>query len=411
MSCCDNQSLMPVETAIDTLIEQTHTISQTEIVSLEKAMHRITATDIHSPINVPPFANSAMDGYALRIEDLQQNKALPLVGKSMAGLPFNAELPENSCIRIMTGAVVPKGANAVVMQEKTQDIDGLIHFQSQPKEQENIRPIADDVKQGELVLTKGKWLTLREISLLASLGIKEVQVVRKPKVAFFSTGDELKQIGETLSEGEIYDSNRYCIKNWLEQMNCQIIDLGVIPDDKNQIRNAFLTASQQADLVISSGGVSVGDADFTKEVLEEEGQIGFWKIAIKPGKPFAFGTINQSLFCGLPGNPVSVLVTLHVLVQPLLAKLSGHSQWQASTKLPAIAESSFRKQPGRMDYQRAVYSINNQGTLIVSSINNQGSGAFSSLSKANCFAVIEKDRGNIEVGEIVQIELFNSALN
>ncbi|MDD1794592.1 molybdopterin molybdotransferase MoeA [Enterovibrio sp. ZSDZ42] len=411
MGCCDTPGLMPVSTAIDILLDQTTPLTQTENVSLIDAQNRITAEDIRSPINVPPFANSAMDGYALRCADLEKSRTLVLAGKSFAGIPFEGDWPEGSCIRIMTGAEVPVGADAVIMQEQT-EVDGdQIIFTASATAQQNIRPIGDDVKQGAVVIPKGTLLTPREVPMLATLGIANVTVIRKPKVAFFSTGDELRQVGEPLGKGEIYDSNRYTIRAMLEKMHCEAIDLGVVPDCPEKLRQTFLSAADDADVIVTSGGVSVGEADYTKDILDQEGEVGFWKIAIKPGKPFAFGTVKDALFCGLPGNPVSVLVTLHVLVQPLLAKLAGHTQWQQSIALKAKAETRFKKAPGRTDYQRAIYRMNEQGELVVASTGNQGSGAFSSLSLANCFAILEQDRGHIEVGDSVMVEPFSAVLN
>ncbi|WP_028025278.1 molybdopterin molybdotransferase MoeA [Enterovibrio calviensis] len=411
MGCCDTPGLMPVSTAIDILLDQTTPLTQTENVSLIDAQNRITAEDIRSPINVPPFANSAMDGYALRCADLEKSHTLALAGKSFAGIPFEGEWPEGTCIRIMTGAEVPVGADAVIMQEQTEVNGDQITFTASATAQQNIRPIGDDVKQGAVVIPKGTLLTPREVPMLATLGIANVTVIRKPKVAFFSTGDELRQVGEPLGKGEIYDSNRYTIRAMLEKMHCEAIDLGVVPDCPEKLRQTFLSAAEDADVIVTSGGVSVGEADYTKDILDQEGEVGFWKIAIKPGKPFAFGTVKDALFCGLPGNPVSVLVTLHVLVQPLLAKLAGHTQWQPTIAIKAKAETRFKKAPGRADYQRAIYRMNEQGELVVASTGNQGSGAFSSLSLANCFAVLEQERGHIEVGDTVMIEPFSAVLN
>lgn len=410
MGCCDTPGLMPVSDAISTIIHATKPLTDTENLSLTKALNRITAEDIYSPLSVPPFANSAMDGYALHTDDLKTTSTLTLVGKAFAGAPFDGVLKKGECIRIMTGAEIPAGTNAVIMQEETEINGDKITFLASARPDQNIRPEGDDIKKGELVLEKGTLLTPREVPLLATLGLNQLLVYRKPIVAFFSTGDELRPVGETLARGEIYDSNRYTICAMLEKMHCKALDLGVIPDSPTALKAAFLQAADKADLIITSGGVSVGEADFTKDILSETGSVDFWKIAIKPGKPFAFGKVNNALFCGLPGNPVSVLVTLHILVEPLLARLSGHSQWQAPPQLTAVAKTPFKKSPGRTDYQRAIYQIEN-GQLYVSSTGNQGSGAFSSLSKANCFAVLEQERGNIAAGEAVTISLFGTTLN
>ena len=413
MDCCATQGLIPVETALDTLLSQVTPISLAKTLPLSDAIGFVLAEDICSPINVPPFANSAMDGYAVRLSDLALSLTLPVAGKSFAGIPFEGEWQEQSTIRIMTGAKIPVGCDAVIMQELTSDSDGNITFNvtlSDIKPQTNIRPIGDDVSQGQTVLEKGHRLTPRDIPLIASLGINDIPVVHKPKVAFFSTGDELTPLGQPLEDGQIYDSNRYGIKVLIERFGCEAIDLGIIPDCPQTLRDVFLKADKEADVVVTSGGVSVGEADYTKDILDELGQIGFWKLAIKPGKPFAFGQLPDSYFCGLPGNPVSAMLTMYVLVQPMLAKLAGHSKWEAPKAIPAVATTVFKKRPGRTDYQRGIYSINDKGQFEVATTGNQGSGAFSSMSIANCFVVLERERDRVSVGETVNIELFNASL-
>ena len=413
MDCCATQGLIPVETALDTLLSQVTPILLAKTLPLSDAIGFVLAEDICSPINVPPFANSAMDGYAVRLSDLALSLTLPVAGKSFAGIPFEGEWQEQSTIRIMTGAKIPVGCDAVIMQELTSDSDGNITFDvtlSDIKPQTNIRPIGDDVSQGQTVLEKGHRLTPRDIPLIASLGINDIPVVHKPKVAFFSTGDELTPLGQPLEDGQIYDSNRYGIKVLIERFGCEAIDLGIIPDCPQTLRDVFLKADKEADVVVTSGGVSVGEADYTKDILDELGQIGFWKLAIKPGKPFAFGQLPDSYFCGLPGNPVSAMLTMYVLVQPMLAKLAGHSKWEAPKAIPAVATTVFKKRPGRTDYQRGIYSINDKGQFEVATTGNQGSGAFSSMSIANCFVVLEQERDRVSVGETVNIELFNASL-
>ncbi|MDR9828061.1 molybdopterin molybdotransferase MoeA [Vibrio sp. FNV 38] len=410
MGCCDAPGLMPIEDALSKMLESVTPIATKLSLPLPDALGYVLAEDISSPIFVPPFDNSAMDGYAVRIEDLVSTDTLPMVGKSFAGQPFEGDWPQGCCIRIMTGAKIPEGCNAVIMQEQTQDSDAGIQFLNREiKPNQNIRPTGDDIQQGAQVLAKGTRLTPRDIPMIASLGVAKVTVYRKPRVAFFSTGDELRPLGETLTEGEIYDSNRYGISALITNFGCEAIDLGIIPDCPQTLKETFEYAQSQADVVVTSGGVSVGEADYTKDILEELGQIGFWKLAIKPGKPFAFGQLNNAVFCGLPGNPVSAMLTMYVLVQPLLAKLAGHSQWSPEPMIPAITKQGFKKSPGRTDYQRGVYSIED-GKFVVETTGNQSSGAFRSMSLANCFVVLERDRGDVEAGEMVQIELFNASL-
>ncbi|MCZ4372331.1 molybdopterin molybdotransferase MoeA [Vibrio diazotrophicus] len=410
MGCCDAPGLMPLEEALEKMLAGIKPIQSTLQLPLADAIGYVLAEDILSPINVPPFDNSAMDGYAVRISELAQNQPLPVAGKSFAGQPFEGEWPSMTCVRIMTGAQIPQGCDAVIMQEQaTVTEDGVTFCQTQVKPNSNIRPVGDDIRQGDIVLNKGARLTARDIPMIATLGVSHVTVFRKPKVAFFSTGDELKPLGTELKAGEIYDSNRYGIKPLIINFGCEAIDLGIIPDCPKTLKETFEKAQSLADVVVTSGGVSVGEADFTKDILDEVGQIGFWKLAIKPGKPFSFGALGDAWFCGLPGNPVSAVLTMYVLVQPMLAKLGGHSQWKAPESIPAITRTAFKKGPGRTDFQRGIYTIEN-GQFVVETTGNQSSGAFRSMSLANCFVVLERERGSVEVGETVNIQLFNSTL-
>ncbi|HAS3026800.1 TPA: molybdopterin molybdotransferase MoeA [Vibrio parahaemolyticus] len=410
MGCCDAPGLMPIEEAMDKMLSRIKPIQTTLSLPLADALGFVLAEDVLSPIHVPPFDNSAMDGYAIRIQDLEASTVLPMVGKSFAGQPFEGEWPTGTCVRIMTGAKIPEGCDAVIMQENTTVTEAGIQFnQTDVKPQNNIRPTGDDIKQGDIVLAKGARLTPRDIPMIASLGVSHITVVRKPKVAFFSTGDELKPLGEPLEAGQIYDSNRYGIKPLIENFGCEAIDLGIIPDCPGTLKATFEKAQTLADVVVTSGGVSVGEADYTKDILEQLGEIGFWKLAIKPGKPFAFGKLSTAWFCGLPGNPVSAVLTMYVLVQPMLAKLAGHTEWKAPESIPATTKTAFKKAPGRTDYQRGIYTLED-GKFVVETTGNQSSGAFRSMSLANCFVVLERERGRVEVGETVQIQLFNSTL-
>ncbi len=411
MGCCDAPGLMPIEEAMDKMLDSIPVLSRTFTSPISDACGFVLAKSIFSPIHVPPFHNSAMDGYAILCSDLSQKSIMPVSGKSFAGQPFEGEWAEGNCIRIMTGAEIPNGCDAVIMQENTKTHEnGSIEFiQTEVEPKNNIRPIGEDIRKGDLVLEVGHRLTPRDIPMIASLGIAEITIFEKPKVAFFSTGDELKPVGSKLEQGQIYDSNRYGIKELIQNFGCEAIDLGIVPDCPSTLKATFLQAEMIADVIVTSGGVSVGEADYTKDILEEIGEINFWKLAIKPGKPFAYGKLNNAIFCGLPGNPVSAMLTMYVLVQPLLAALGGNSKWSAPQSIPAVSLSRFKKSPGRTDYQRAIYSIDN-GKIFVESTGNQSSGAFRSMSLSNCFAVIESDRGTVEPGETVQIQLFNHTL-
>lgn len=410
MSCCDTPGLISIEKALHIMLSQITPLTATITLPLEQAKGRILAEPILSPLNVPPFDNSAMDGYAVRIDDLTANKPLSVIGKSLAGQPFEGEWPQQTTIRIMTGAKIPPQCDAVIMQEEAKITpQGVLFSTLTPKRHSNIRFSGEDIAQGHLVMSKGSRLSPRDISMIATLGISHVRVYAQPKVAFFSTGDELQPLGALLQEGQIYDSNRYAIKLLIENFGCEAIDLGIIPDCPIQLKAAFDKADKLADVVITSGGVSVGEADYTKDILTQSGKITFWKLAMKPGKPFAFGQLNRAHFCGLPGNPVSAMLTLYILVQPMLAKLAGYSEWRAVESIPAITKTAFKKSPGRVDYQRGIYHLNN-GQFEVETIGNQSSGAFRSMSIANCFVVLERERGDVKVGEIVQIQQFNHTL-
>ncbi len=410
MSSCDAPGLMSIDDALAKMLAAVTPVSHHLNLSINDALGYTLAEDLLSPVFVPPFDNSAMDGYALRQADLKDNQPLPIAGKSFAGQPFTGECPTGACIRIMTGAKIPAGCDIVIMQEKAQVTEpGVIFDTSNIKAQQNIRPLGDDIKQGDLVLAQGHRLTPRDIPIIASLGIGEVSVWRKPKVAFFSTGDELTPLGKPLREGHIYDSNRYGIKALIEKFSCEALDLGIVPDDPASLKATLKTAGEQADVVITSGGVSVGEADYTKDILAEVGKVDFWKIAIKPGKPFAFGSVPNALFCGLPGNPVSAFITMYVLVQPLLARLSGNTHYEPAPMIPAVTHSNFKKRPGRTDYQRGIYRIEN-GQFVVETTGNQSSGAFRSMSLGNCFVVLERERGKVNAGETVMIQPFNYSL-
>lgn len=401
--------LMPLDTALEQMLNQITPLRDSESVPLLQAFGRITARDIVSPLDVPGFDNSAMDGYAVRLADLAAQAPLTVAGKAFAGQPFHGEWPAGSCVRIMTGAPIPTGCDAVVMQEETEQTDAGVRFTASVKPGQNIRRRGEDIANGAVVFPAGTRLTVAELPVLASLGIAEVEVVRKVRVALFSTGDELQLPGQPLGDGQIYDTNRLAVHLMLEQLGCEVINLGIIRDDPEQLRQTFIAADQQADVVISSGGVSVGEADYTKTILDELGEIGFWKLAIKPGKPFAFGKLSHSWFCGLPGNPVSAALTFYQLVQPLLAKLSAGNTTQAP-RLRVHSADRLKKSPGRLDFQRGLLSRDANGDLTVSTTGHQGSHIFSSFSQGNCFIVLERERGHVEPGEWVEVEPFNHLL-
>ncbi|EQB7290551.1 molybdopterin molybdotransferase MoeA [Escherichia albertii] len=399
--------LMPLDAALGEIFSRVVPLTAQETLPLVQCFGRILASDVVSPLNVPGFDNSAMDGYAVRLADVATGKPLPVAGKSFAGQPYHGEWPTGTCIRIMTGAPVPEGCEAVVMQEQTEQTEEGIRFTADVCHGQNIRRRGEDISAGAVVFPAGTRLTTAELPVIASLGIAEIPVIRKVRVALFSTGDELQLPGQPLGDGQIYDTNRLAVHLMLEQLGCEVINLGIIRDDPHALRAAFIEADNQADVVISSGGVSVGEADYTKTILEELGEITFWKLAIKPGKPFAFGKLSNSWFCGLPGNPVSATLTFYQLVQPLLAKLSGNTASGLPPRQRVRTASHLKKSPGRLDFQRGVLQRNANGELEVTTTGHQGSHIFSSFSLGNCFIVLERDRGNVEAGEWVEVEPFN----
>ena len=406
---CDDlpPGTLTVEQALESIQTQVDKVTGIERIAIRDALDRVLAETIAAPLDVPPHRNSAMDGYALRADDLPESGevTLTVIGKSFAGTPFTNTVNHGQCVRIMTGAVVPDGADTVVMQEQVRlDHDQIILIPGH-RQGQNIRYPGEDMKRGDDVLTSGRLLNAADIGLLASLGIAEVSVVRKPRVVFFSTGDELKGIGETLNEGEIYDSNRYTLHALLSKMNVEMIDQGVIPDDHNAIRDAFRNAAELGDMVITSGGVSVGEADFIKQTLDELGEVGFWKIAMKPGKPLAFGQLGKAWFFGLPGNPVSVMATFTLFVRPALQIMKG-SEMESPLSLQATLDTDIQKTPGRRDYQRGILTNDADSRLVVTTTGLQGSHVLSSMSKANCFIVIPRESGSVAKGEKVEVIPF-----
>ncbi|MBE8167017.1 MAG: molybdopterin molybdotransferase MoeA [Shewanella sp.] len=410
---CALPELIHPDDALPMLLGQVDAISEVTTLDLTDALDFVLACDIQSSLNLPPFDNSAMDGYAFRLDDLdhsQSSTSLTLVGTSLAGHPFAGKLTDGCCIRIMTGAPVPNGLDTVQMQELTQANDKIITITHPNKLGANVRGLGEEVSIGQTVLSKGTRIRAAELGVLATLGVAKVNVIRKLKVAFFSTGDELKPVGTELQQGQIYDSNRYSIKGLLSKAHVDWIDLGIIEDCPLAIERAFSNAAEQADLVLTSGGVSVGDADYVKQVLDKVGEITFWRLAMKPGKPFAMGKLENAIFCGLPGNPVASMVTFYQLVMPLIEKMQGQRQTQR-LKVQAKLTNDIRRKPGRVEYQRGVLTHDNQGRLSVTTTGAQGSGMLTSMSSANCFIHIPLKQGKITAGESVTVEPFNQILS
>jgi molybdopterin molybdotransferase len=410
VSCLDgyDPDALRVDKAREAILACLAPLNKTEVVDVRKALGRILAEDIVPKINVPAHDNSAMDGYAVRFSDLQE-VATPLreIGTALAGKPFNGPVGKMQCVRIMTGAVMPAGTDTVVIQEIVQrdEANRKVLVPKNQKRGQNVRYAGEDLKTGVAVLAPGKFLRPAEIGLIASLGIGKVKVRRRLRVAFFATGDELASIGSKLKPGEVYDSNRYTLHGMLARLGVEIVDLGVARDDRSQLKKKFLSAKEKADVIITTGGVSVGEADFVKQLMAELGEVLFWKIAMRPGRPMAFGRIGKAFLFGLPGNPVAVMVTFYAVVRDALLHLSGRSDGYAIPLLHALAAEQLRKVPGRTEYQRGILFLEDK-IWKVRITGQQGSGVLRSMSEANCFIVLEHERGAVAAGEPVSVQLF-----
>jgi len=383
-------------------------IRDQEQVAIRSALGRVLAEDCISPLNVPGHTNSAMDGYALSATDLPRDgvREYAVIATALAGQKVAARCADGECVRIMTGAPMPPGTDTVVMQEQVEVLDnGRVRIDSRHRAGQNVRRAGEDIAQGACVFEAGRVLTAADLGVLASLGFGELRVRRKPRVAFFSTGDELRSIGDTLGEGQVYDSNRYSLHAMLSEAGVDIIDLGVVRDERSALQEAFSEASRVADVVITSGGVSVGEADFTKEVLARLGEISFWTIAMKPGRPLTFGRLAQSTFFGLPGNPVAVMLTFQQFVQPALRYLVS-GRWPQPLVIEARTRVALKKRPGRFEFVRGILGYDDDGRLTVGPAGPQGSGILTSMSRANCYILLAEDCAGVAAGDTVSVQPF-----
>jgi molybdopterin molybdotransferase len=347
-----------------------------------------------------------MDGYAVRFADLKPDGEVALrnIGNSFAGAPFKGAVAAGQCVRIMTGGVVPAGTDTIVMQEHVKAAKDRVTVGAGHKKGQNLRRAGEDLKIGQVALKRGLALRPAEIGLISSLGIGEVSVYRKLRVAFFSTGDELVSIGTQPGEGQIFDSNRYTLHGMLTRLGCEVLDMGVVRDDPKLLEKAFHDAAAAADVVITSGGVSVGEADFVKDLLNQLGEVVFWKIAMKPGRPLAYGKIGAAHFFGLPGNPVSVMVTFYQFVRDALLALSGRDPVPPLATFKVPCTSSLKKAPGRTEFQRGVLSQDASGNWSVHVTGEQGSGILRSMAEANCFIILPDVQGNVASGTLVEVQ-------
>lgn len=413
VSCLDgyDPEALPVDTARAAIRACLEPLLESERVGTREALGRVLAEDIVPAINVPAHDNSAMDGWALRGADLLPDRDVTLkeAGTAFAGRPFQGEVAAGQCVRIMTGAVMPRGADTVVIQEVVRREGDRVVVPPGQKQGQNVRAAGEDIKAGAAALKAGRAVRAADLGLIASLGIADVSVRRRLRVAYFSTGDELTSIGKPLPEGGVYDSNRYTLHGMLAKLDMDVTDMGVVRDDPAKLEAAFRTAAANADAIITTGGVSVGEADFVKQLMGKLGEVLFWKIAMRPGRPMAFGRIaagrRAPFLFGLPGNPVAVMVTFHQFVREALLVLAGRTDDCSLPLVQVQAAQAIRKVPGRTEYQRGVV-FREGGFWKARTTGQQGSGVLRSMSEANCYIVLEHERGTVQPGEPVQVQLF-----
>jgi molybdopterin molybdotransferase len=397
--------------ARQTMLESVSPVSAWESVALRDALGRVLDRDVIAPFDVPAHDNCAMDGYALRTADVAASgrTRLAVVGTALAGKAFSGSVGAGQAVRVMTGAVLPRGADVVVPQEAAQADGDTLEIAAGLRVGQHIRRAGEDLAQGQPALRAGRRVGAAELGLLASLGIAEVGVRRRLRVAILSTGDEVASVGRTLAPGQIYDSNRYTLTAALQRLDVELLDLGVVRDDPALLEQAFLNAAASADAVITSGGVSVGEADFVKQLMARLGAVHFWKIAIKPGRPMAFGRIGNAWLFGLPGNPVAVLVSYHQLVVDVLQRLAGVDPLPVRPLLTAPCSAPIRKGKGRTEFVRGVL-FEDGGVWKVRPGEHQGSGVLRSMAEANCFIVLPEEQGNVAAGDPVQVQPFEGLL-
>ena len=418
-SCDDiaEPELLPVSVARERLFNALDRPGRTETIALDAALGRVLADNVESPMNVPAQTNSAMDGFAIARDSIpaEGETRLALKGTAWAGQPFDGSIVSGEAVRIFTGAIMPDGADTVVIQEHVQATDTHVDIDSDVVAGKNVRQAGEDVALGQEVLPAGQKLQAADVGVLASLGIKHIQVFCRLKVAYFTTGDELHSLaehtaGDELPPGMLFDSNRHTLACLLQSIGVETIDLGIVRDNEQDTRTALNRAAELADVVITSGGVSAGEADFVTRVFHDLAAVSFWKLAMRPGRPLAFGTVGKAAFFGLPGNPVAVMVTYLQFVKPALNYLSGMNDVEPLT-LPAVSESTLRKSPGRVEYQRGIMRVDESGTLVVKSTGKQGAGRLSSMSRANCLIVIDTDTDGVNAGDTVSVQPFHGLLH
>lgn len=396
--------MLNVDDALRKLGDLTSPVLDTEVIPLTESKGRVVASAIDAPMDLPPFDASAMDGYALHANDLNQDRELAVVGESRAGHVYQDPLAPGTAIRIFTGAPIPRGTSAVVIQEDVERNGDQISFRASLEIGENIRSRGHDIAKTQLLAKAGDRLDAYKISWLAACGVTNVTAVRRIRVALFSTGDELIDPGTPLGPGQIYDANRTALRELVSERPVEVLDLGALPDDPQAINRALETAAEAADVVVTSGGVSVGDADYVRDVVAQAGSLDFWKIALKPGKPLAVGRVGKALFFGLPGNPVSTIITYLLFVAPTIDRLCGMPD-STPYRLPAILQETIEHHQGRREYVRGVFGMNDD-RVTVSPTGDQSSNRLATFANANCLIVVPEQTDDIKAGSIVDIVLL-----
>lgn len=400
--------LLSLKAALAQILTAISPLNAWEQVTLKAALGRILAEPVRAPKALPPFPNSAVDGYAVNLSSTIPKEGLSVMGESFAGRPYPNRLDPGQAVRIFTGAVIPEGTTAVIMQEEVTQEGQSLHLKRLPAPGENIRQAGSDVRCGETVLPQGHCLQAADLGLLAALGISQVSVFQKPRVAYFSTGDELRSLDEPLDLGQIYDSNRYSLHGLLAELPVSACDLGTVPDDLGRLTGLLEEAGQNYNLILSSGGASVGEKDLLRQAVARVGQISLWQIAIKPGKPLIFGRAGRAWYFGLPGNPVSVHVSFTQIVRPALWKLAGLAGFKPF-RLKARCLNDLAKSPGRLEFMRGRLGLDEQGRLTVIGLVGQESHQLATLSRANCFIVLPAESTAVHAGDCVEVEPFSTA--
>ena len=398
---------LSLEHAMEKAIDATSILGESETIALSRALGRITASEVHATLSVPPWDNSAMDGFAINAASSQPDTLMPIQGTITAGMAADEPLKPGHAIKIMTGAPVPPGADAVVMVENTSTEGNHVSINKQHACGENIRKKEADIKIGQSLVNQGIRLQPQHLMLLSSQGLTTVDVVKQVKVGVVATGSELAQPGEPCLPTQIYESNRIGVSALLAELGVEIIDFGIVKDDEQSLTALFKEASARVDVMVSSGGVSVGDADYVKDVIDALGSIDFWKVAIKPGKPFALGHIGNTLFCGLPGNPVSAFITAKLLVTPLIRKMQGEQQVRKPLTVNATVTCDIKRRAGRRDFQRATITYDENFNLLVTPFRTQSSGVMTSITAANCLMIIHEDISHVEKGTTLPVIPFD----